>query len=179
MVAGMMSAIPMLAQAQDVPTSVNTAGDSISYGIASGGRFLNGGIVGSGITHGDVLGNERHWRLASVGSSMTIVEIGTNDFAYRDVGNYPHLLDRYILPLNDPRKLCIVSIPLSERADLRQGEERLNPVIRKWAAERKLHYVDFPEFDPKTDHARDGIHFTMSAYRRFAKELKEKCLSGE
>lgn len=147
-------------------------GDSIAYGMGSSGPYINGGIVGAGIPTGNPDKNEIYWKQHI--QSLTIVEIGTNDFRYQK-HSYDHLLTQYILPFSQLSSVCIVQIPTpeSKKPIIQKGVKNLQPVIQHWAMENHLKFVNFPDFNT-SDRAPDGIHFKFGAYKRFSKELIDK-----
>jgi len=158
--------------AQD--NKISFAGDSIAYGLGMTGPYSNGGIVGAGVAVGNPVRNEAHWLQYTKSTQLTIVEIGTNDFWYKgNEDHYQSLLSTYILPLN--KNICLVEAPLSERSDIRQGVLRIKPFIQNWANQNNIKMVSFPTYT-LSDRTPDGIHFTLNAYKRLAKEIVEKCL---
>lgn len=148
-------------------------GDSIAYGMGASGSYVNGGIVGAGISTGNPARNEIHWEQHI--QPLTIVEIGTNDFRYQK-HSYDQLLTKYILPFSKVSSICIVQIPTPDdkKPVIQKGVKNLQPTLKNWAIENHLKFVSFPDFNT-SDRAPDGIHFKFEAYKKFSKELIDKC----
>lgn len=151
---------------------IGFAGDSISKGMGdSNPAYSSAGIVGSGVSIGNRDKNEQHWKQFTKGTDLTIVEVGTNDFGYTG-SKYKEYLTKYISPLN--KNICMVQIPLSLREEVRKGAMRLNPIEAEWAKENHYKVVDFPHWE-MSDRLKDGLHFTPSAYKRFAETVVKEC----
>lgn len=152
--------------------TISFVGDSLAYGMASSGKYINGGIVGAGISTGNPKRNEKYW-LSHLGDK-TIIEIGTNDYSYNKSNNYSHLLDEYVLPITNRTKSCIVTAPLAEnnKHQIRNGVKILNPILIDWATKHNLKIVQFPHF-VSANRTPDGIHFKN--YKMISSEIIKEC----
>lgn len=178
--------LPMTAMAQSAPedTKVAVVGDSIAYGMATQGGFINGGIVGAGLTIGDRITHGAKWLAAAKKADLTIVELGTNDFGFapdplysshsKEEAKYKFLMTEYLGPLQKVSKVCLVRAPRPEKRTMQNGVANINYIATSWAHENGVKVVDFPSF-VLDDRAPDGIHFKASAYKRFAAKVEALC----
>lgn len=163
------------------PGNVSIVGDSIGYGMALyGHKIMNGAVVGTGITTGNVQRNIAHW--SEYLSPLTIVEMGTNDFRYKGgVKGYMEHLDKTFLPFAHGRTLCMLKMPTPDekRSDIREGVLSIQGATKQWVDEKnKEGYSNIIYVDPGFDaykHTPDGIHYNAKAYKELALKVVEKC----
>lgn len=176
--------LAMAQSASPEDAKIAVVGDSIANGIATQGGFINGGIVGAGLTIGDRTAHGAKWLSAAKKADLTIVELGTNDYSFapdllysshsKEEVRYKFLMTEYLKPIQKVSKLCLVRAPRPEKRTMQNGVANINYIATSWAHENGVKVIDFPSFN-LNDRAPDGIHFKASAYKRFAAKIEALC----